>query len=123
MGREGLEPSRPFGQEILSLQCLPFHHRPIAAFKILPCSGDFVNHFSLPFFLMRLLPSKKRKILPLIQIIDAACKIGDNRCRAGVKNSSYRGINQVDSPMSNGVNSTNLSPEQVVRGVYDVIVV
>src|SRR4051812_33747213 len=25
--------------------------------------------------------------------------------------------------MSNGVNSTNLSPEQVVRGVYDVIVV
>lgn len=28
VGREGLEPSRPFSQEILSLQCLPFHHRP-----------------------------------------------------------------------------------------------
>jgi hypothetical protein len=22
----GLEPARPYGQEILSLQCLPFHH-------------------------------------------------------------------------------------------------
>ena len=22
----GLEPARPFGQEILSLRCLPFHH-------------------------------------------------------------------------------------------------
>jgi hypothetical protein len=29
VGREGLEPSRPFGQEILSLQRLPFRHRPI----------------------------------------------------------------------------------------------
>ena len=28
VGREGVEPSRPFGQEILSLQRLPFRHRP-----------------------------------------------------------------------------------------------
>lgn|GEM_PF-6787043 len=25
--RAGVEPARPFGQEILSLVCLPFHHR------------------------------------------------------------------------------------------------
>ena len=28
LGVEGLEPSRPFGQQILSLLCLPFHHTP-----------------------------------------------------------------------------------------------
>ena len=26
----GLEPARPFGQEILSLRCLPFHHAGLA---------------------------------------------------------------------------------------------
>jgi hypothetical protein len=28
VGREGVEPSRPCGQEILSLRRLPFRHRP-----------------------------------------------------------------------------------------------
>jgi hypothetical protein len=28
MGVEGLEPSRPSSQQILSLLCLPFHHTP-----------------------------------------------------------------------------------------------
>ena len=28
MGVEGLEPSRPKSQQILSLLCLPFHHTP-----------------------------------------------------------------------------------------------
>src|SRR5712692_7694286 len=51
MGREGLEPSRPFSQEILSLQCLPFHHRPLPGSfacgcddTILTCHHLFVNH-------------------------------------------------------------------------------
>ena len=35
LGVEGLEPSRPFGQQILSLLCLPFHHTPIL-FKATP---------------------------------------------------------------------------------------
>ncbi len=30
LGVEGLEPSRPIDQQILSLLCLPFHHTPIA---------------------------------------------------------------------------------------------
>ena len=34
LGVEGLEPSRPFGQQILSLLCLPFHHTP--KFKATP---------------------------------------------------------------------------------------
>ena len=29
VGREGVEPSRPCGQEILSLRRLPFRHRPL----------------------------------------------------------------------------------------------
>ena len=32
MGVEGLEPSRPKDQQILSLLCLPFHHTPIICF-------------------------------------------------------------------------------------------
>ena len=35
LGVEGLEPSRPFGQQILSLLCLPFHHTP-TIFKATP---------------------------------------------------------------------------------------
>ena len=35
LGVEGLEPSRPIDQQILSLLCLPFHHTPIV-FKATP---------------------------------------------------------------------------------------
>ena len=35
MGVEGLEPSRPIDQQILSLLCLPFHHTP-TIFKATP---------------------------------------------------------------------------------------
>ena len=28
MGKEGVEPSRPYGQRILSPSCMPFHHLP-----------------------------------------------------------------------------------------------
>ena len=28
MGKEGVEPSRPFGHRILSPACIPFHHLP-----------------------------------------------------------------------------------------------
>ncbi|HLX38901.1 MAG TPA: hypothetical protein VKR42_00110, partial [Ktedonobacteraceae bacterium] len=40
-----LEPSRPFSQEILSLQCLPFHHRPNSDGMIISCFSLSVNHF------------------------------------------------------------------------------
>src|SRR5690242_11926318 len=56
VGREGLEPSRPCSQEILSLQCLPFHHRPLLARGVLGCDdmivsclSRFVNHLLSSF--------------------------------------------------------------------------
>ncbi len=33
VGLAGLEPARPYGQQILSLQRLPFRHRPSPLFK------------------------------------------------------------------------------------------
>src|SRR5690348_7687591 len=50
VGREGVEPSRPFGQEILSLQCLPFHHRPRCGFHD---STMLERIRQSPFFLIR----------------------------------------------------------------------
>ncbi len=29
MGKEGVEPSQPYGQRILSPSCMPFHHLPV----------------------------------------------------------------------------------------------
>ncbi len=41
VGRVGVEPTRAFAQKILSLQCLPFHHRPtkICAMGPVPFRG------------------------------------------------------------------------------------
>ena len=40
VGEEGVEPSRPYGQQILSLSCMPFHHLPAnVIFQILRVRG------------------------------------------------------------------------------------
>jgi hypothetical protein len=55
MGAEGLEPSRPYGQQILSLLRLPFRHAPVTL--LLQLGNDrYLNPderrlYRLPYFL------------------------------------------------------------------------
>ncbi len=45
MGREGIEPSRPFSRGILSPLRLPFRHRPMLCAMIVARHSPAVNHF------------------------------------------------------------------------------
>ena len=66
MGVEGLEPSRPIDQQILSLLCLPFHHTP-TIFKATPrfeLGIEDLQSTALPLGHIALL--KSYRILPQI---------------------------------------------------------